>query len=219
VGVSVNSELPYRANDTERICSICLEAMEEEEGNLFTVAACSHTYHLKCLAKWKKESRKCPCCRGPLPDEIGPTGVSLRSLFLEEGESDMNEGVMLKNLMFCPIGIVYPIFLFAVFIAFEAFVFCIFIVLVYLFTMYELCLEQDAIVSCCLTILSFILYPILAAWLVVLFIFQIFYAFFRTLKFYVMVLMCKISWWSADSFIVKRTMTVTENLYDDMFSE
>jgi len=117
--VGFTNEMPYRVGDSEILCSICLETMDEEQGNLFTVSACSHTFHKTCIAKWKEVSRRCPCCRGPLPDEIGPTNSSLRNLPAEE-VVHMNESVICVNVIFCAVGVAYPIFLLSVFIAFES---------------------------------------------------------------------------------------------------
>ena len=48
-------------NENEESCCICL-------GNEQTTAmgVCGHTFHLKCILTWMKESAKCPVCRTPL---------------------------------------------------------------------------------------------------------------------------------------------------------
>jgi len=42
---------PSHVRETEIICPICLESMDEEKGNLFTVTRCSHTYHKHCIKR------------------------------------------------------------------------------------------------------------------------------------------------------------------------
>jgi len=218
--VGVNKEMPYLVNDTETICSICLEGMDEEEGNLFTVLSCSHTYHMKCIAKWKKQSRKCPCCRGPLPDEIGPTHSGVRNLLAEEEEfvSDMNEGTILKNIMLCPLGVLYPLCLVSFFIASDAFFTSIFMVLVLFFVIYQIFKDESNIVlASCTMLIMFIIYPIAVVFVCLVCMLHIGYALFRTFKFYLMVLMCKMQWRNAHSYIIKRTMTLAERILNDLF--
>merc|ERR1719334_739484 len=82
--VSTYDSMSYIWDGTEKQCSICLEAMLEEDGNIFTVTACSHSYHKKCITEWKKLSNKCPLCRGLLPEEIGPTNPRSPHLIHED---------------------------------------------------------------------------------------------------------------------------------------
>jgi hypothetical protein len=215
--VGINNEMPYLVNDTETLCSICLEGMDEEEGNLFTVTECSHTYHIKCIAKWKKQSRKCPCCRGPLPDEIGPTNSSIRNLLVDEDVLDMEEGAIFKNLILCPLGSFYPLCLFSLCIALELPVFCLLVVIIFLLAAYEIAEEERNILSAtCMVITFCVIYPATAALMGLFFILQICYALFRTLKFYMLVLMCKMRWSSAANYIVKRTLMLTESILNNL---
>jgi len=85
----LNPNIPYRLSEVEIKCSICLAKMDEQEGNLFTVPGCSHIYHKNCILQWKKQSKKCPCCRGPMPDSLGPTLTELQKLPAEPVLPDM----------------------------------------------------------------------------------------------------------------------------------
>ena len=40
-------------------CPICLEKIQRRE----IATACQHHYHQKCLDKWLRRSKECPCCR------------------------------------------------------------------------------------------------------------------------------------------------------------
>merc|ERR1719474_1174914 len=93
--------------------------MDEEQGDLSTVPACSHVFHKTCLAKWKKVSRKCPCCRGPLPEEIGPTYTILQilqNLPAEEVLLDIKKCDICANVIFCAVGVDYSLSLLPLFI-------------------------------------------------------------------------------------------------------
>jgi hypothetical protein len=42
-------------------CPICYEAINKDTG--ISTLACSHSYHLKCIATWLSNNDSCPCCR------------------------------------------------------------------------------------------------------------------------------------------------------------
>lgn len=44
-------------------CSICLEVYKP--GELLTALACSHAFHIQCVARWLRCSMLCPNCRAP----------------------------------------------------------------------------------------------------------------------------------------------------------
>jgi len=220
--VGLNNEIPYRYNDTEILCSICLDAMEEEKGDLLTVSGCEHTFHRTCIVKWKEVSRKCPCCRGALSDEIGPRYSVLRNLAnlpAEEVELYRNEDDMATNWGNLCVGFIYPLLLVPFFIAFEALIFSILVILMPWVTIYFIFADgkNDIMASIVGSILLFILCPFLVCGMVVCFMLQIFYMLFRTLKFYVYWLMCKIPWYDALPFIIQRTISVSEHCNDVLF--
>jgi len=218
--VGVINDMSYLSNDSETLCTICLEGMDEEEGNLFTVSPCSHTYHKKCIAEWKKGSKKCPCCRGPLPDELGQTIPNFQNLPPEEVlPNSISENAVFNNVIFCALGIAYPLFLLVVFIAFEAFLLAIVFVALYACTFYAICCEKEDddctdIEKIFYFLCIHIMFPLLVCFLVLGFVLQICYVSIRALRFYTKVLMCKIGWRGAYSFIILRTLTLTEHVYD-----
>jgi len=206
---SLNKEMPYSVSESEILCPICLEAMDEEEGNLFTVTACSHTYHMKCIEKWKEKSRKCPCCRGALADEMGSTIPSFVWL-------DVNQSAIFFNVVFCVPSMVYPICLFSLVAAFEGFLLATYLVLFFWMnlTNYETYQDQSIASAFRFIFLLCTLWPLLAFSMCLVFILHICYAFFRTLKFYGMVFMCKIHWFEAYGFIVKKAISVTKRYFN-----
>jgi len=193
-----------------------LEGMDEEEGNLLTVSQCSHTFHMHCIARWKEVSRKCPCCRGPLPDDIGPTFSRLMNIPAEGVSSDMTRCAIFVNVIFCPVGIVYPLLLLSLFLAFGTICFGIFVILILFLSIYAVFDDEENHFSSaiCISIVLCIMSPFFAYFLVAAYTVQIFYALYRTLKFYVNVFMCNMRWSSAYSFIIQRTITVTSYLMD-----
>jgi len=212
--VGLNYEKSFSVDE----CMICLEAMDEEEGNLFTVPGCSHTFHKTCLAQWKKQSRKCPCCRGLLPDDIGPTISGIRNLPAENVLLDSHESATCLNLIFCPLCVVYPLFLLGCFIAYMSVASFMFLLLTFWMAIYESVQEERNICTIvCVLIAACILFPVLLGFMYLIIILQILYMLFRIIKFYALVSMCKIRWIDAYSFIVKRTISLAGFYFDQLF--
>jgi len=217
--VGLNNEIPYRCNDSEILCSICLDAMEEEKGDLLTVSACAHTFHRTCIAKWKKVSRKCPCCRGKLADEIGPTNTVLQNLLNLPDEEvvvlDRNENDMAKSRGNPCVGFILPLLLVPCFIATEALIFGILLPLCLLGFIFGMYMQaSDIMFFICVTIIGPIYVLFVVCGLVLCFMLQISYLLFRSLKFYVYVSMGRIHWNDAMPFIIQRTFSVTKHCYN-----
>lgn len=52
---------------SDKVCSVCIEALDEKKGNIDTVIPCGHSFHSTCLGRWLlKEKDTCPLCRGPV---------------------------------------------------------------------------------------------------------------------------------------------------------
>jgi len=210
--LGVHSEVPL-SSDGKMVCAICLEEMDEEEGNLFTVPNCSHTFHNDCIAQWKEISRKCPFCRGLLPDEIGPTYPKLRNLPAEEVHPALTRRHMIQNVMYTPCDILYPLCLFFLMSTLEILLFLISIVPFFFVLLYGTSHEED---RCTVVILigTIITYPIQVCCFIGLLAIQICYMLYRTLMCYVKILMCNLRWTDSYSFIIERTLTITRYCYD-----
>jgi len=201
-------------------CMICLEIMDEEQGNLYTVPGCLHTFHKTCIAKWKKQSTKCPCCRGELPDELGPTPTisGFRNLPPEDAQFDVHGSATCLNVIFCPLGVVYPLFLLACFIAGMLVASFMFLLLTFWLSIYESVKEESNLYSMvCVLIAACIMFPVLMGFLYLVILLQILYMLFRIVKFYVMLSMCKIRWIDSYGFIIKRTLSLTAYFFDALF--
>ena len=46
---------------SDELCSICLNNLDEEQ--TYTLEACNHQFHTKCIINWFRNSSSCPCCR------------------------------------------------------------------------------------------------------------------------------------------------------------
>ena len=55
-------------------CPVCLDTMNTQVRTL----SCGHTFHLRCLERWKRVSRTCPMCRVPFDQPSYKVHVSVR---------------------------------------------------------------------------------------------------------------------------------------------
>lgn len=171
---------------------------------MLTVSACSHTFHIDCIAKWTKINPKCPCCRAPLPDEIDTTLSKLRK---------MNVSDIFSNVIFNPLGITHPLCLIFLILMLETFLFGPAVIFFFFYVFYHI-YEDDAISATCSSFTICILSPLFFSVAVAALILQIFYLLYWTLKFYATVFMCKIYCSDAFGFIVERTITLTYRFFD-----
>jgi len=189
--------------------------MDEEEGDLFTIPACSHTYHLHCIARWKRQSKKCPYCRGMLPDEIGSTLSRLRNLPTEPVLPEMTWYAIFGNVVLGIPCIAYPLILVVLVLVLESAFLGIFIVLTFFIANYLILFEDDQHCSAIsVSIILCLIFPLIVVCLVAAFVAQILYMFYRMMSFYVNACACKIRWSGAFDFIISRTMTISSYLFD-----
>jgi len=212
INVGANNEVQNPASSSEMTCSICLEEMDEEEGNLFTIPECSHTYHKECIARWKLQSKTCPVCRGLLPEEVGPTLSRLQNVPVEQVIPEMTCCAMLQNMVLIVPGIAYPLFLVLLFVILDSIFLGIAIVLLFLILCIIIITDEDNNIfsAICMEIIMCIVFPFLVCGLVAAFLSQIFYVLYRTLRFYIMVFLCRIRWKDAFRYVIGRTMTLTD---------
>jgi len=214
---SESSLIPYVFESSSGcLCSICLDTLDEEVAEIYTVPNCNHIFHKRCISLWKKESPKCPCCRGPLPSEIGPTLSVLENIPPVEELPEMSWGAVQENLIFSPVGVIFPICLVLLFVLLEVAVFAIFIVLTFFMALYIIFQEetQQVYSTICLVIILFILFPFVIIFLLVSFICQVGYILYRTGRFYYNVFSCNTRWISATSFIIDRTVVLTTYVFE-----
>jgi hypothetical protein len=80
-------------------CPICYEAINKDTG--VSTLACSHSYHLKCIATWLSKNDSCPCCRKEVNEHeklsASPAHINIVG---EEGysEADANVAETMLNL-------------------------------------------------------------------------------------------------------------------------
>jgi hypothetical protein len=61
-------------------CSICLA--KSSVSPILKLTDCNHRFHTNCIETWKRQSRTCPCCRQPLPDDIETLLAIMQNDFL-----------------------------------------------------------------------------------------------------------------------------------------
>jgi len=190
-------------------CQICLDAMDEELGNLYTVPGCSHTFHKTCIAKWKEQSRTCPCCRGTLSEENLPPEVQL----------DMNESAYYITVILCPFFFIYPLLLLLCFILFVSLVGVMLLVVTFAIALCESMREEagDLYAMVCLPIAAPIAFSIALLFMYLVIVIQIIYMLFRIVKFYIKVLKRKIHWTGGYSYVIDRTVDLTSHYFDMLF--
>ena len=66
-----SSEESDNDDDTLPECSICLSKINTNKK--FTIINCKHSFHVKCIGRWKRTSNECPMCRGPIISRLRPT--------------------------------------------------------------------------------------------------------------------------------------------------
>jgi len=212
---TMNLTSSNHTSSVEPLCSICLQSLDQEQGELYKLKVCSHVFHKRCVSQWKKYSTKCPCCRGPISDDLGLTLSRLRSLPVEEVMPEMTRAAILENIIFGLVGCVWPICLVSVFLVFEVPAFGIFIVLTFFMAISVILQEESRTVSrLCLLLFLCVVFPPAIVILVISFVLQVFYVFYRTAKFHGNVFMCRLRWSSANKFIINRTMSLITYLFD-----
>jgi len=199
------------------LCSICLDSLDEEEAEIYTVPKCEHIFHKRCITLWKKESSKCPCCRGPLPSEIGPTFSVLENIPVAEELPEMSWEAVQANVIFSPVGALSPVCLVLLFIMLEVAVFGIFLVIIFSMAIYVIFHETQQFYSTiCLVVILIVLFPFVIIFLLVSFVCQVGYILYRTGRFYYNVFSCNMRWTGATSFIINRTVILTIYAFEQL---
>jgi len=213
---SRNTPLNSTSTSMEALCSICLEPLDEEKGELYSVNRCSHTFHKHCIAEWKKFSTKCPCCRGPLPDDLGRTFSRIQNMPNEEVVPAMTTEGIWENIIFGPILVIWPVCVVSLFVLFESGCLCIFIFLTFFMGVYVIFQEEshNMVSVICFVIILCIVFPLVVVILVAFFILQIFYVLYRTVVFYANVFTCKMRWSGTSKFIINRTINLITYFFE-----
>jgi len=150
--------------------------------------------------------------------EIGPTLSVLDNIPAAEEPPEMSWEAVVENVIFSPVGAIFPICLVLLFVLLEVAVFAIFVVLTFFMAMYVIFQEetQQIYSTICLVILLFILFPFVIIFLLVSFAFQVTYILYRTGRFYYNVFSCNMRWTGAISFIIDRTVILTTYAFEQL---
>jgi len=215
---STLSPLQRLRAESGALCAICLEDFINEDNETFTIANCSHTFHLKCIRRWKKEEVTCPLCRGPLPEELGitstveqnqPSDILQRILnwLALENENTVTRRDKITNLILTPFGLAWVLLIIPLLLMLETL--CLFFIspvaLAILLAQtcnesfnhyYDLFVRVSLIIF--LTVISFVL---LAA---VIYTLQIPFLIYILITFCFDVLKCKRKWQDAHSYVARK---------------
>jgi len=191
----------------DNVCVICLEEMDVESGEVYTIPICQHRFHETCVRQWKKEKATCPNCRGVMPEELGLTN---EHIWLGNHQITINAQLppeptffhIFSTIILTPFGIVYSLVIVLMFTMLALFVCLFFTFFVFAFMQWYAWIDGDDMSFCgrvCITVTSIVLLPffLLSAFLLW---FSFFVASFSNLvKFYKNVFTCKCRWSNAFS--------------------
>ena len=77
-------------NDMLPECSICLSKIKNDKK--FTIINCKHSFHIKCISRWKRTSNECPMCRGPIVSTLRPmTKRAIENFINQRTQEILNE--------------------------------------------------------------------------------------------------------------------------------
>ena len=129
---------------------------------------------------------------------------------------EMTRVAVLENVIFSPVGLIFPICLVSLFLLLETAIFAIFIVLTFFMAIYVIFQEEAQRVCFALFLVLVVgmIFPFVIASMVACFIFQICYILYRTGKFYYNVFSCNIRWSGAINFIIERTVVLTTYVFE-----
>ena len=79
--------------NSEAICTICLNVLDSKEELLATTNSCHHSFHLNCIREWSQRSLTCANCRtvflGMVLEGTGETIVNLKARCIRLAVQDM----------------------------------------------------------------------------------------------------------------------------------
>jgi len=212
---------------TEIVCAICLEDMDEENGEIFTIPVCKHKFHESCVKQWKKEKATCPSCRGIMPEELGLTDEHIwigdhQLTFNARPPPEPTFCHIVSTIPLTPFGIVYSLLVVFLFIAFEL-LFFVFIILFFLmYAQWYSWVETDD-VNCierlCNSITSVILFPFLCVALLLIWLSHLYVLFFKLGMFYGKVMTCQCRWTDTFSETVIPAIRATQALINESQSD
>jgi len=196
------------------VCAICLEDMDEENGEIYIIPLCEHKFHETCVRRWKKEKATCPSCRGDMPEELGPTD---EHIWIGNRQLTVNVRPPPRPTfchIFCtilqtPFGILYSLIVVILFIVFELLFFILLIFFILAYAQWYTWVETEDINWCgriCHSITSIILFPFLLVAMTLLWISYTRVLFCNLGSFYKKVVTCQCRWTDAFSETVMSTI-------------
>jgi len=211
----------------DNVCVICLEEMDEESGEVFTIPICQHRFHDACVRRWKKEKATCPTCRGVMPEELGLTDehiwIGSRQITINaHPPPEPTFCHVFLTILFTPIWVVYALVVVLVF-TIIVFLVCIFFVFfLFAFMQWYAWVDGDDMSFCgkiCLTVTSVLLFPFCLTVFLLLWFRHFLSCLQHLVKFYKNVCTCRCRWTNAVQEICVPTLRLVQGAFQAMMRQ
>lgn len=209
------------------MCAICLEEMDEEEGEIYTIPICQHKFHETCLRRWKKEKATCPVCRGVVPDEVGLTNkhfwIGSRQLTINTREPPQATCFhIFSTILLAPLGILYSLLIVICYAILVLFLF-LFMSLFFLgFSQWYAFIGEESYSICgriYQSVTSIILFPFLFIVMIFTWVCHLHLLLTKLGSYYKKVVTCRCRWSDGFSETVLPTIMVTQDAFRRFTSE
>ena len=82
------------------LCAICLENIDLDNNNIYTIPECNHTFHMKCALEWYRRvdnEASCPLCRSISSDYMYDS-IDMRLKLYKKISRRKNCPILIKNI-------------------------------------------------------------------------------------------------------------------------
>jgi len=191
----------------DNVCVICLEEMDVEGGEVYTIPICHHRFHDICVRRWKKEKATCPNCRGVMPEELGLTN---EHIWIGNRQITINAQLppeptfchIFRTILLTPFGVVYSLVVIVMFTMLVLLICLFFTFFVFAFMQWYAWIDEEELTFCgrvCITLTSVILFPLYLLASFSLWLCHFVVSFRHLIIFYKKVFTCKCRWSNAVS--------------------
>jgi len=203
------------------MCAICLEEMDEENGEIYTIPICQHKFHEECVKRWKKEKATCPSCRGVMPEELGLTNrhfwIGNRQMTINAREPPQPTFChIFSTLLFSPLGILYSLLVVLSYAVLVLMLFLFMVLFFLVFSQWYALTGEDQNSMCgriCQSITSIILFPFLVLAMFLTWICQMHLLLTHLGTYYKKIVTCECRWTDAFSETVLPTIIATQDAF------
>jgi len=199
------------------MCAICLEEMDEENGEIFTIPICNHKFHDPCVRRWKKEKATCPSCRGVMPEELGVTDEHIwignhQLTIVSRPPPEPTCCYIFWTFLLTPLGLVYSISVVSLFAVFEFLLLFLFVLFFLGFAQWYAMVEYEGGLrgKICYSITSLLVFPLLVISIIFIWLHDLRILLWSLGAFCMKVMTCKCRWNDAISETVLPVIQATQ---------